>query len=88
MTQKDLANTEVDCVRARQIADGVHSVQDAIAQAESRYGRKAGSVTLLAATKTRDVGEIMAALRAGVRVIRKKLLQKQKFYARKLRARI
>lgn len=69
MTQKDLANTEVDCVRARQIADGVHSVQDAIAQAESHYGRKAESVTLLAATKTRDVGEIMAALRAGVRVI-------------------
>ena len=69
MTQKDLANTEVDCIRARQIADGVHSVQDAIAQAESHYGRKSGSVTLLAATKTRDVGEIMAALRAGVRVI-------------------
>ncbi|MFU0551228.1 YggS family pyridoxal phosphate-dependent enzyme [Gardnerella pickettii] len=69
MTQKDLANTEVDCVRTRQIADGVHIVQDTIAQAESRYGRKAGSVTLLAATKTRDVGEIMAALRAGVRVI-------------------
>lgn len=69
MTQKDLANTEVDCVRARQIADGVHSVQDAIAQAESHYGCKAESVTLLAATKTRDVGEIMAALRAGVRVI-------------------
>ena len=69
MAQKDLANTEVDCVRARQIADGVHSVQDAIAQAESHYGRKAESVTLLAATKTRDVGEIMAALKAGVRVI-------------------
>ena len=69
MTQKDLVNTEVDCVRARQIADGVHSVQDAIAKAESHYGRKAESVTLLAATKTRDVGEIMAALRAGVRVI-------------------
>ena len=69
MTQKDLANTEVDCVRARQIADGVHRVQDAVAQAESHYGRKPESVTLLAATKTRDVGEIMAAIRAGVRVI-------------------
>ena len=69
MTQKDLANTEVDCVRTRQIADGVHIVQDTIAQAESRYGRKAGSVTLLAATKTRDVGEIMAAIHAGVSVI-------------------
>ena len=69
MTQKDLANTKVDCVRARQIADCVHNVQDAIAQAESHYGRKSESVTLLAATKTRDVGEIMAALRAGVRGI-------------------
>lgn len=69
MDHKDLANETIDGVRARQIADGVHRVLDGIAQAESAAGREAGTVRLLAATKTRDVGEIMAAIDAGVRMI-------------------
>ena len=56
-------------MRAVQIADGVHRVLDRIASAEQHAGRDAGSVRLLAATKTRDVGEIMAAIDAGVRMI-------------------
>ncbi|KAB8288659.1 enzyme with a TIM-barrel fold protein [Bifidobacterium ramosum] len=69
MDHKDLANEIIDTERTRQIADGVHRVLDTIAQAEADAGRKAGSVRLLAATKTRDVGEIMAAIDAGVRMI-------------------
>ena len=69
MDHKNLANETIDDARARSIADGVHRVLDGIAEAESRSGRKAGSVRLLAATKTRDVGEIMAAIDAGVHMI-------------------
>lgn len=69
MDHKDLANERIDEARTRQIADGAHRVLDRIAAAESAAGREAGSVRLLAATKTRDVGEIMAALDAGVRMI-------------------
>ncbi|MDB6508359.1 YggS family pyridoxal phosphate-dependent enzyme [Bifidobacterium pseudocatenulatum] len=69
MDHKNLANEVIDDVRAVQIADGVHRVLDRIALAEQHAGRDAGSVRLLAATKTRDVGEIMAAIDAGVRMI-------------------
>ncbi|NEG54940.1 YggS family pyridoxal phosphate-dependent enzyme [Bifidobacterium platyrrhinorum] len=69
MDHKDLGNETIDEERARQIADGVRGVLARIAEAEARAGRKAGSVRLLAATKTRDVGEIMAAVDAGVRMI-------------------
>ncbi|PJM73271.1 YggS family pyridoxal phosphate-dependent enzyme [Bifidobacterium primatium] len=69
MDHKNLANETIDEARARKIADGVHRVLDGIAEAESKAGRKAGEVRLLAATKTRDVGEIMAAIDAGVRMI-------------------
>ena len=69
MDHKNLANEVIDDVRAVQIADGVHRVLDRIASAEQHAGRDAGSVRLLAATKTRDVGEIMAAIDAGVRII-------------------
>ena len=69
MDHKDLANEIIDEQRARQISDGVHRVLDQIAQAESASGREPGSVRLLAATKTRDVGEIMAAIDAGIRLI-------------------
>ena len=69
MDHKDLANEGIDGARARQIADGVHRVLDGIAAAEQAAGRRAGEVRLLAATKTRDVGEIMAAIDAGVRMI-------------------
>lgn len=69
MDHKNLTNEVIDDVRAVQIADGVHRVLDRIASAEQHAGRDAGSVRLLAATKTRDVGEIMAAIDAGVRMI-------------------
>ena len=69
MDHKNLANEVIDDVRAVQIADGVHRVLDRIASAEQHAGRDAGSVRLLAATKTRDVGEIMAAIDEGVRMI-------------------
>lgn len=69
MDHKNLANEVIDDVRAVQIADGVHRVLDRIASAEQHAGRDAGSVRLLAATKTRDVGEIMAAIDAGVRMV-------------------
>lgn len=69
MDHKDLANETIDAARARQIADNVHRVLDEVAQAEAQSGREPGSVRLLAATKTRDVGEIMAAINAGVRMI-------------------
>lgn len=69
MDHKDLANRTIDQARASQIRDGVHTVLDRIAKAEAAAGRAEGSVSLLAATKTRDVGEIMAAIEAGVRLI-------------------
>ncbi|WEV76548.1 YggS family pyridoxal phosphate-dependent enzyme [Bifidobacterium sp. ESL0800] len=69
MDHKDLANEVIDEARTKEIADGVHRVFDDIAQAEVASGRESGSVRLLAATKTRDVGEIMAAIDAGVRMI-------------------
>ena len=69
MDHKDLTNETIDAARAREIADNVHKVLDRIAAAEAAAGREAGSVRLLAATKTRDVGEIMAAIDAGVRMI-------------------
>lgn len=66
MDHKDLANEVIEQSRAREITDGVHRVLDRIAEAESVAGREAGAVHLLAATKTRDVGEILAAIDAGV----------------------
>ena len=68
MDHKNLANEAIDGVRAVQIADGVHRVLDRIASAEQHAGRDAGSVRLLP-PRTRDVGEIMAAIDAGVRMI-------------------
>ena len=69
MHHKDLANETIATTRATEIADGVHRVFDAIAAAADRYGRKPSDIALLAATKTRDVGEVMAAINAGVRLI-------------------
>ncbi|WEV68357.1 YggS family pyridoxal phosphate-dependent enzyme [Bifidobacterium sp. ESL0769] len=69
MDHKDLANEVIDEARIKEITDGVHRVLDDIAKAEVSSGRETGSVRLLAATKTRDVGEIMAAIDAGVRMI-------------------
>lgn len=69
MDHKDLANETIDPARIQGITDGAHRVLDLIAQTEFTSGREEGSVTLLAATKTRDVGEIMAAIDAGVHMI-------------------
>ncbi|RSX50988.1 YggS family pyridoxal phosphate enzyme [Bifidobacterium goeldii] len=69
MDHKDLANETISEERATQIRDGVHRVLDTIRLSEQQAGRESGSVQLLAATKTRDVGEIMAAIDAGVRMI-------------------
>ena len=87
MDHKDLANESIDEARARQIADGVHRVLDGIATAEQTSGRTAGEVRLLAATKTRDVGEIMAAIDAGVRMIGENRPQEVEAKAEGLRAR-
>ncbi|KFI54435.1 YggS family pyridoxal phosphate-dependent enzyme [Bifidobacterium callitrichos] len=69
MDHKDLTNDIIDEERARQIADGVRRTMDAVASAEVSSGREVGSVKLLAATKTRDVGEIITAIDAGIRLI-------------------
>ncbi|KFJ07408.1 YggS family pyridoxal phosphate-dependent enzyme [Bifidobacterium tsurumiense] len=69
MERKNLANTDIDDARRTSIVDGVHRVLNGIEQACERSGRDVGNVQLLAATKTRDVGEIMAAIDAGVRMI-------------------
>ena len=69
MDHKDLTNETIGAARARDIADNVHKVLDRIAAAEAAAGREAGSVRLRAATTPRDVGEITAAIDAGVRMI-------------------
>lgn len=69
MEHKNLANETIDAARAGEIAGNVHAVLDRVAAAEQAADRKEGSVRLLAATKTRDVGEIMAAIDAGIRMI-------------------
>ena len=69
MDHKDLAQETIGPQRVREINDGVHRVIDKIEAAQAQAGREPGSVRLLAATKTRNVGEIMAALDAGVRMI-------------------
>ena len=69
MDHKDLAQETIGPQRVREITDGVHRVLDKIEAAQAHAGREPGSVRLLAATKTRNVGEIMAALDAGVRMI-------------------
>lgn len=69
LEHKDLANVAISPVRAREIADNAHRMLDSVADAAVRSGRNAEDVRLLAATKTRDVGEILAAISAGIRLI-------------------
>ncbi|MCI1984492.1 MAG: YggS family pyridoxal phosphate-dependent enzyme [Bifidobacteriaceae bacterium] len=69
LDHKDLANETIPQERVTQIADGVHRTLDKVAAAAQSVGRDPAGVTLLAATKTRDVGEILAALNAGIRTI-------------------
>lgn len=69
LEHKNLANVEISPVRAQEIAGNAHRVLDSVADAAAHAGRGAEGVRLLAATKTRDVGEILAALGAGIRLI-------------------
>ncbi|MFD0705642.1 YggS family pyridoxal phosphate-dependent enzyme [Alloscardovia venturai] len=69
MDHKNLANTDISDERRREIEDGVKVTLDRVHDAEHTAYRDEGSVTLLAATKTRDVGEILAAIDAGIRCI-------------------
>ncbi|EFA22495.1 YggS family pyridoxal phosphate-dependent enzyme [Bifidobacterium gallicum] len=69
MEHKDLAATAISDERAREITDNVHRALDQLAQAVADAGRPEGCVQLLAATKTRDVGEVHAAIQAGIRLI-------------------
>lgn len=67
MDHKDLANTQIDTVRQNEITDGVHRTLDLVRKAACAAGRAEDAVTLLAATKTRDIGEILTAVDAGIR---------------------
>lgn len=69
MDHKDLTATDISAERAQQITDNVHATLDRLQATMEREGREPGSVQLLAATKTQSVGEIMAAIRAGIRLI-------------------
>lgn len=69
MQHRDLSDISIDSSLARAISDNVRRVEDRIAAACERSGRDRSEVKLLAATKTRTVGEITAAIDAGVRLI-------------------
>jgi len=57
------------------IAHNLQCLYKQILGAEQKYGRQAGSVTLLAVTKTRPVNEIYAAMEAGQRHFGENYLQ-------------
>lgn len=64
MDNKDLANTQISERREKEIAEAVSKVMEAVDAAA-----KGRPVRVIAATKTRDVGEVMAAIRGGIKVI-------------------
>ena len=64
MDNKDLTNLEISERREKEIGEAVAKVMESIDEAA-----KGRPVRLIAATKTRDVGEIMAAIRGGVKCI-------------------
>ena len=69
MNRKDLTETIIPPQRREEISDAVRRAFDSIAQAAEQAGRRPSGVRLLAAVKTRNVGEIMAAVKAGVRLL-------------------
>lgn len=69
LEHKDLTNEVITPQREQEIRDGVARVRDEVARACAASGRDESEVTILAATKTRDVGEIRVALHAGIRAI-------------------
>lgn len=64
MDNKDLANTQISERREKEIGEAVSKVMEAVDAAA-----KGRPVRVIAATKTRDVGEVMAAIRGGIKVI-------------------
>ncbi|MBQ1803476.1 MAG: alanine racemase, partial [Aeriscardovia sp.] len=64
MDNKDLTNTEISERREKEIGEAVSKVMEAVDAAA-----KGRPVRVIAATKTRDVGEVMAAIRGGIKVI-------------------
>lgn len=69
LEHKDLTNEVITPQREQEIRDGVARVRDEVARACAASGRDESEVTILAATKTRDIGEIRVALHAGIRAI-------------------
>lgn len=69
MNRKDLTETIIPPQRRKGISSAVHRAFDSVAQAAEQAGRQPSAVRLLAAVKTRNVGEIMAAVDAGVRLL-------------------
>ncbi|WP_018143371.1 YggS family pyridoxal phosphate-dependent enzyme [Alloscardovia criceti] len=69
MDHKDLSNTVISEERRQQIRQGVESTLERMYGAIDKSGRLRSDVSLLAATKTRDVGEIVSAVDSGIRCI-------------------
>ena len=59
----------------KNIADSFAQLMQVIRQAESEYGRIPGSVTLLAVSKTRSVGDIKTAMACGQRQFAENYIQ-------------
>lgn len=55
-------------ISARDVAENLAEVRASIARSEADYGRKAGSVTLVAVSKTKSAEEIAPALDSGQRI--------------------
>lgn len=67
MDNKDLANTQISERREKEIAEAVSKVMEAADAAA-----KGRPVRVIAATKTRDVGEVMAAIKGRHKSYRRK----------------
>ena len=55
-------------ISARDVAENLADVRSSIARSEADYGRKPGSVTLVAVSKTKSAEEIAPALDYGQRI--------------------
>lgn len=69
LDHKDLVNEVISRERIQEIHDATLRCFDRVHRAESAAGRLENSVRVLVATKTRDIGEIMATIQAGTRLI-------------------
>jgi len=61
--------------RAADLCERIARVREAIARAEQRYGRPAGSVSLLAASKAQPIERIRAAAKCGQRLFGENYVQ-------------